>query len=211
MDGTLLDSMGIWEEVGEIYLNRRGIEAKPGLNDAIINMRLIDGARLLIDDYGLSSSAEEICEEFKDIVQQYYNNDAPIKPGVYEFLDELKRRGVGMCLATATNRNMVEPALKRLGLIDYFSEIFTTKEVGKHKGFPDIYRIALEHLGTDRSNTLVFEDALYAAKTAKDDGFFVAGISDRYCRELADVKGLSDVYIDSYLELDEFWRFADSM
>jgi len=72
MDGTLLDSMGIWEEVGEIYLNRRGIEAKPGLNDAIINMRLIDGARLLIDDYGLSSSAEEICARLQEYYQHAY-------------------------------------------------------------------------------------------------------------------------------------------
>lgn len=211
MDGTLLDSMGIWEDVGEIYLKRRGMAAKPGLNDVIINMRLIDAAQFLIDDYGLSASVEEVCDEFKDIVQQYYNNEAPIKPGVYEFLEELKSRGVGMCLATATNRHMVEPALKRLGLYDYFSEIFTTKEVGKHKGFPDIYRVSLEHLGTDRSNTLVFEDALYAANTAKADGFLVAGISDRFCRELAEVKELSDVYIESYLDLNKFWNYADNM
>ena len=67
-----------------------------------------------------------------------------------------------MCIATATERPLVEAALARCRVLDYFSEIFTCSSVGAGKDEPTIYREALNFLGTDRTNTMVFEDSLHA-------------------------------------------------
>ena len=116
-----------------------------------------------------------------------------------------------MCIATATDRPLIEAALKRFDMCKYFSEIFTCKSVGHSKKEPHIYREAIKSLGTDKSDTVVFEDALYAAHTAKKDGFFTVGIYDSHEEGQMDMRALVDCYIDDYRTADRFWIFANKI
>ena len=100
-----------------------------------------------------------------------------------------------MCVATVTDRYLVEETLERLGVLHYFSEIFTCAEVGFGKDKPIIYRKALEHLGTKKDETIVFEDALFALRTAKADGFYTVGVYDRHEKRQDELKSLADYYI----------------
>ena len=77
-----------------------------------------------------------------------------------------------MYIATATRGPMVEAALKRTGLEKYFQGMITCQEAGESKRNPLIYQIARERLGTQKERTAVFEDAAFAAQTARKDGFF---------------------------------------
>ena len=118
------------------------------------------------------------------------------KEGVSEFLEILAARGVKMCVATATDKHLALPALKRNGLDKYFGEIFTCTGVGKAKNEPDIYNAALSYLGTKIDETLVFEDSYHAAETAKKAGFKVAAVYDEFSGDAAGK--ISDCIIKSF-------------
>ena len=80
--------------------------------------------------------------------------------------------------ATSSPREHVTRALERLGLLGYFTRLFTTAEVGVSKHEPTIYLLAAEALHAAPAETLVFEDSLYALKTAKAAGFYTIGVYD---------------------------------
>jgi beta-phosphoglucomutase-like phosphatase (HAD superfamily) len=103
-----------------------------------------------------------------------------------------------MCVATVTDKYLVEAALTRLNVRQYFGEIFTTAEVGCGKNHPTIYRVALAYLGTEKRETLVFEDAFHALMTAKSDGFPVAAVYDEHEVRQGELKELADLYIADF-------------
>ena len=115
-----------------------------------------------------------------------------------------------MCIATATDRYQVEAALQRCKMRHFFSEIFTCTEVGSGKDRPDIFRKAMDHLQTDRSNTAVVEDAYHAAFTAKQDSFMVVGVYDSYESRQQELLQFADVFLPDYLHLNNFWKFASA-
>ena len=143
-------------------------------------------------------------------VEDFYFHTVEPKPGVITFLEELHSRNIKMCIATATDRYQVEAALQRCKMLHFFSEIFTCTEVGSGKDRPDIFRKAMEHLQTDRSTTVVVEDAYHAVYTAKQDGFYVVGVHDSHESRQQELLHLADVYLSDYFELTSFWKFASA-
>ena len=113
MDGTLLDSMQVWVHVGEQYLRNRGIEPEEGLGDVLFPMSMRDGAVYVKERYGLPDPPDMIVADMDDIVFGAYRDEVLPKPGVAAYLESLKKRGIPMAVATATNRPMVEAALAR--------------------------------------------------------------------------------------------------
>jgi HAD superfamily hydrolase (TIGR01509 family) len=121
---------------------------------------------------------------------------------VPEFLQYLKDNGVRMCVATATERYMVEIVLKRTGIYEFFEGILTCGEVGAGKNVPLIFDKALELMGTEKENSIIFEDAPHAIKTGKAAGYKVAAVADdSYVEENALIQSMCDVYVTSYPEL----------
>ena len=143
-------------------------------------------------------------------VEDFYFHTVEPKLGVIAFLEELYRRNIKMCIATATDRYQVKAALQRCNMLHFFSEIFTCTEVGSGKDRPDIFRKAMEHLQTDRSTTVVVEDAYHAVYTAKQDGFYVVGVHDSHESRQQELLHLADVYLSDYFELTSFWKFASA-
>lgn len=197
-DGTLVDSMFIWETFGEDYLRSLGKEPKENLRKTFATFTLEQAAEYYRQHYGVNLSAEEIVSGINEMVLQSYRTKVKLKSGVAEFLEKLKRQGIKMCVATVTDRFVVEEVLKRLGVRDYFSEIFTCSEIGSNKETPEIYNTALEHLKTEKSETVVFEDAYYALMTAKNAGFRVAGVFDKHEKNQVQMKANADYYITDY-------------
>lgn len=203
LDGTLLNSMHMWDSVAASYLKNKGIIPKPDFDEKTRSKTGRQIARLFRREYGLKLSAAEIIDGFNGILLDFYANKVLLKDGVLEMLEKLRRRRVRMCIATATDRHLVEAGLRRTGILDYFERIFTCTEVGKGKEQPDIFCQALSFLGTDIRETVVFEDAYYAVKTAKKAGFTVAAVFDKSPHHQPDeVRLLSDYYITSFAEWD---------
>ena len=197
-DGTLVDSMFIWDTFGEDYLRTLGKEPKENLTETFKTFTLEQAAEYYRENYGVSLSVGEIVDGVNEMVAEIYRAKVTLKSGVLEFLRDLQRKGVKMCVATVTDRPIVEDVLCNLGIRDFFTEIFTCAEVGYNKETPHIYRAALEVLGTKKDETVVFEDALHALITAKKDGFKVAAVYDRHERNQTQMKENSDYYITNY-------------
>ena len=210
MDGTLLDSMQVWENAGEDYLRTLGCVPEEGVGELMKSMSLQQAALYCRERYALPLSVEEIIDGINGRVERFYRQEARLKPGAADFLRTLSQQGVGMCLATATDLHLVEAALDRCGVRTYFSALFTCTQVGSGKDEPHIYRAALRHLGTGRADTLVFEDALYAARTAKGDGFVTVGVADAYEKSEGELERLSDFFLRDFREVDQFWKFVSA-
>ena len=141
-DGTLVDSMFIWESFGEDYLRSLGKEPKENLRKTVATFTLEQVAEHYRKHYGVTLSVEEIISNANEIVLKSYRTKVRLKSGVADFLEKLKNQGVNMCVATVTDRFIVEDVLKRLGVRKYFSEIFTCSEVGCSKESSEIYNAA---------------------------------------------------------------------
>ena len=200
MDGTLLDSMGIWKTATKNYMTGAGYTPAEDLDEVTKNMSLHQVACFCQEQYHMAEEIPGIMDGINHSVEHFYLYEAQAKPGVPEFLERLRRDGVKMCLATATDLYLVEAALKRVGIRKYFEKLFTCTNIGHGKDEPDIYNAALRFMGTPRSTTWVFEDLLYALKTAKTAGFRTAGVYDPAENEPEEMKRLSDVYITSFLK-----------
>lgn len=195
MDGTLLASMDMWRSVGSSYIKSKGLIPAESLDKRLNNYSMIKGAEYLKKEYGIEGTSVEIISEINEMIKDFYSRSVTIKPYVTEFLDNLCKNNVKLCLATATDRYLVEKALMHTGLDKYFSDIITCTEAGVGKESPIIFEKALEIIHTDKSNTIVFEDAFYAVKTAKDAGFTVMTVYDRTNNDyLEKTKEISDYY-----------------
>lgn len=201
VDGTILDSMSIWMDAGKLYLESLGIKTDENIGEVMFEMTMEQGAKYLQDNYNVELSIEEICQGINDRVFEFYEEEAPEKPGIREVLEKAKKRKISMTIATSTDRPMIEAALKRLDLIDYFQEIFTTTEVGKGKDSPDIFNKAMLAMNTSPENTWLFDDAAYSLATAKKMGINTVGVYDVHSDGRQDeVKKFSDVYIKEWGE-----------
>ena len=197
-DGTLVDSMFIWDTFGEDYLRTLGKEPKENLTKTFKTFTLEQAAEYYREHYGVALSVNKIVDDINEMVAEIYRTKVTLKDGVREFLEELRVQGAKMCVATVTDRPIVEDVLKKLGIRDFFTEIFTCAEVGHNKETPHIYRAALEVLGTSKEETVVFEDALHALMTAKNDGFPVAAVYDKHETRQIEMRAEADYYISDY-------------
>jgi len=208
MDGTLLDTMHIWQDLGSNMLRRMGYDPEPDMQAKVMVMTLRESAEYCKTTYGLPQTVEEIMDLTLAEVEDYYMNHAEAKPGVKKVLSLLKMEGVWMYVATNTERRLAEAALKHAGIRDYFRGVLTCGEVGAgKKDSPEIYERCLTRLQSHKRDTVVFEDAVHAIRTAKAAGFRVCGIYDPSAEaDQAEIQELSDYYIRSF---EEFFEATD--
>lgn len=207
-DGTLFNSMFIWDTAGEIYLRSIGIEPEEDLQKVLKPMSLLQSAIYVREKYVIPLTVEEIMDGINRTVEDFYFHTVQPKEGIIALLEQMKEQGIKMCIATATDRNQVEAALKRCGMETFFSELFTCTDVGHGKDEPIIFQKAMEHLGTAKVDTAVFEDAYHAIRTAKADGFLTVAVYDSHEEKQEELKVLSDVFLEDFAQTDRFWKFA---
>ena len=197
LDGTLLNSLGAWENAASNYLKTRGINLPPNLQAAVEQMSLMDGAHLLKERYQLEESPEELVAATIRPVGERYYNDIPAKTYVPQLLSYLQSQGIKMAVATASHADFARGALERLGLLDYFEFIITCDEVGVGKTSPLVYEEAQRRLGVEKTRTVVVEDAPYALQTARTAGFKTIGVAEEhYRKELPQLKKVADLFLD---------------
>ena len=176
MDGTLIDSMVFWKNLATEYLTSKGILQIPAdILEQIKPMTMSESAALFRREFGLTGDVEA---QMNEMMEDHYRNDIPLKPGVWEYLENLHRQGVRMCVASATAEHLMESCLTRLGVRQYFEFLLFCETVGAGKRSPLVYQEAARRLGVVPGQIAVYEDALYAVQTAKAAGFHVVGVYD---------------------------------
>lgn len=197
VDGTLLDSMYVWKDVGDRYLRGKGIEPHPDMEERVRTMSMPQVAEYCRREYGITDAPQQIIDEINGLVLQSYREEVQPKNGVPELLDALKSQGVKLAVATASDRCLIEAALERTGLMSRFDVFLTCTEVGEGKDSPAIFYKAAELLGCRPEETVIFEDSLYAMKTAKAAGFQVAAIADdSAAHEQEEIQATADWFVE---------------
>ena len=212
VDGVLLNSMPVWENLGELYLQHLGIEAEKDPGTKLYTMSLEQSAEYLTETYHLDLAPEQVIAGVNREVKDFYAGRVPLKEGVRQYLNEFHEKGVPMVIATTGDRQNAQAALKRLNVLRFFQGIFTCSEIGSSKNEPDIYYAAALQLDTDPGQTLVFEDAYHAICTAKKAGFKTVGVYDRANdRDLAHIWNTADIYLPEFRDFNIFWKRASAL
>ncbi len=187
MDGTLLDSLGGWDELwdwcGEQFLGDRAFRPEPKIDKAVRTMVLIDAMDYIHELYGFGENGRELFDYLNSILPELYSKKFDLKPGVREFLDYCLENGIKMVLASATERKYIDIALDRHGMRKYFEAVLSCADIGKGKEEPDIFEESLRVLGTKKEETWVFEDSYVALETAVKIGLPTVGVFDRHAFE----------------------------
>lgn len=180
LDGTLVDSMGYWKNLSVEYLTLMGVKEIPAdILERIKPMTVKESAALFVSEFSLDATPQQVAAEIAGIMSRHYIEDIPIKPGVAAYLEKLAAKGVKMCVASATVEPLVDACLERLGIRQFFEFTISCDTVGAGKKSPLVYQRAAELLGAGAEETVVYEDAFFAARTAKDAGFEVCAVYDR--------------------------------
>ncbi len=202
LDGTLLESMEAWNKLGQDFLSSKGIKVPSNLNEIIKPMTLRQATEYLKKAFSIDLSVDEMLNDMYKIMEEKYKNELELKPYVKDYLKKLKDNNIKMCIASATPLNMIEIALKRLNIFDYFQFISSCDEVGVGKNQPDIFYYAAKKLKAEPSEITVYEDSDFALITAKEANFYTIGVYDKYFKDKRkNIELISDVYIESFKEL----------
>ena len=156
IDGTVLDSMSIWQDAGVRYLASQQIEAEPGLAEKIYYMSIPEAALYMRTRYGLERSVEEISQGIKDVVREFYYYEAPLKAGVKEFLQKMSDRKIPVVAATASDEDHLEHAFTRLGVRQYFKHNFYMRAGRSRKAEPGSLSYGSRISGQESGRTVCF-------------------------------------------------------
>ncbi len=202
LDGSLVDSMGVWREIDVEYLGRFGLEVPEDLQRSIEGFSFSETALYFQKRFALPFDTETIQADWSRMAWGKYLTQVRLKPGVKEFLDACRREGILLGIATSNSRDLTEHVADVHGLRRYFSCIVTACEVGKGKPAPDIYLAVAAGLGVSPENCLVFEDILPGIQAGKSAGMRVCAVDDAYSRDQEGAKKeCAHFFIRDYREL----------
>lgn len=203
LDGTLVDSMGVWAKIDVDYLNNLGHEVPNNLKEEITHLGFKEVAKYFKKRFNIADSEEEIMKTWHDMAYIEYKENIKLKPGAREFLKQLKESNIKIGLATSNSYPLLEVSLKSNDIFDLFDSITITGEVSRGKNFPDVYLLAAERLGLDPKDCAVFEDILPAVKGALSAGMKVFAVEDHTVsdEERTEIKKYAHEYIESFNDL----------
>ena len=179
LDGTLLDSMGVWDEVDAEFLGRRGVDVPDDYADAVAAMRFDQVVEYTIARFGLDDTPEGMMAELDGMARVAYATTVRPKPGAVEYLRALRAHGVRLAVATSLPPSLRDPAMEHAGIRSLFDAVASVDDVGDvGKEEPDVYLLAARLLGVEPSDCVVFEDLLTAVRSARRAGMGVWGVYD---------------------------------
>lgn len=202
LDGTLLDSMRVWEDVDRLFLRKRGIEVPEDYIEKLNPMSFTDAANYTIERFCLNDTAENLIKEWHTMTAYRYAHEIKLKPYAGEYLKQLKKRGVLLGVATALEKELFMPCLRLNGIDGFFDACSSVSEVKRGKGFPDVYLSVSQKLGLNPCECAVFEDIYAGIAGANHGGFITVGVYEPYSQfESEKIKKAATLYINSFAEL----------
>ena len=203
MDGTIMDSLGVWENIDSAFLEgRRGIKVPEDYVHAISAMSFNEIANYTKERFNLPDTPEQLMAEWTDMAEYEYTHNIRAKKGVREYIEKLKAMDKKIVLCTSSPRHFYEGALKNNGIYHLFDAFSNTCEAGEGKNSTKVYLLAAQKVNASSEKCIVFEDVVSAATTAKKAGMTVCGVFDARSAVHKDtMKQICDCYIDSFEEL----------
>jgi len=183
LDGTLIDSNGVWLQIDVDFLARRGLAPTDRYSYVVSRSIFPAAARFTVDYYHLDETPEAIMAEWEEMARHAYAHTIPLKPGAAAVLERLRVQGTRTALLTAGLPALAQAALDHHGLRTYFEDLFFAQEAGLEKRDAAIYRLASDRFGVPCSQCVLVEDAPENCFAARQAGFRVVGVYDSFYRE----------------------------
>ena len=201
LDGTLIDSNGVWKEVDRTFLARRGLPYTHAYYEGVAHAIFPAAARFTKEFCGLSESCEEIMAEWMDLAKDAYAH-VPLKPGVRAYLKQCRAEGRRMALVTSSVPVHCRTALANLKIEKFFQQVILAHDLGLEKKDPALWLRSAELCGAEPRSCTVFDDSLAACKGARAAGMRVIGVHDAFFnRSEREMRAFCDVYIESFEDL----------
>jgi HAD superfamily hydrolase (TIGR01509 family) len=208
MDGVLVDTEHLWEEVrSELIRDWDGVDV-PGTQAALMGMSSPEWSQYLHDIVGLSPSPAEINEEVVRRMLERYAVELPVIPGVMDAVTTLHRKGIPLAVASSSNRPLIDGVLRELGATALFSVTVSSEEAGRGKPAPDVYLAAARHLGVDPRASVAVEDSSNGIRAAHAAGMRVIAYPNQHFPPQADALMLADRVLEEMADLP---RVIDSL
>lgn len=168
LDGTLLDSLGVWDDVDEIFFSRRGIPVPDDYQEAVSPLAFPDIADYTIRRFHLDETPQAIMNEWNDLAFAEYTQKVRLKPGAKSYLEHLRATGARLGVASTLMPSLRDPTLEHLGIAGMFDAVCGIEEVGGlNKDHPDLYLHVADRMGVAPGECTVFEDIVVGVRTAK--------------------------------------------
>ncbi len=175
VDGTILDSMEVWNTLASQYVQSLGMVPDKNLDEIVSDMSLEQSATYLKNHYKINKQEERIISEVLNFISDFYEYEVNLMPGFKEFISHYDSINV---IGTSCDEELVKIALNRLAVLNYFEDIITCSKVNKSKNDPDFYLACAQVLKQRPEDIVVFEDADYCIDVARKVGFKVIKIKD---------------------------------
>lgn len=202
MDGTVIDSSGSYDIIKYEVIEDMGYSLTPEEFEILDKFPHLDFPREF-NKIKEDKLDESLYFHFVNTrVRENYREGFKLKKGIVKFLDYLDENDIKYCIATASRNLHAISTFDKLNMIDRFEFIISTSDVDRSKEYPTIYKEAAIMMGANIEDTFVFEDALYAVKSAKKGNFKTVGIYDKYFeKDQEQIKEAADYYIKDYDDL----------
>lgn len=175
VDGTILDSMEVWNTLASQYVQSLGKVPEKNIDEIVSDMSLEQSATYLKNHYKINKQEERIISEILNFISDFYEYEVNLMPGFKEFISHYDSINV---IGTSCDEELVKIALNRLGVLTYFEDIITCSKVNKSKDDSDFYLACAQALKQRPEDIVVFEDADYCIDVARKVGFKVIKIKD---------------------------------
>ncbi|MEU4650918.1 HAD family hydrolase [Nocardia fluminea] len=200
MDGVLIDSEPIWEQVRHEYVVLKGGRWQPDSQKKMMGMSTPEWSAYLADDLGVAEPAGEVAAAVIDLMADKYAHHVPLLPGAVEAV----RRCAGswkLGLASSSPASLIDLVLAKSGLLDYFTAVLSTEEVGRGKPAPDVYLTVAQRLGVEPNNCTAVEDSTNGLRSAHNAGMRLIAAPRPEFPPLPDALALAEVVIDDLDQL----------
>lgn len=199
LDGTLLNSMDVWEQIDIRFLRKRNLPVPENYVTEICARSFIEAAQYTIDLFGLSEKTEEIIQEWNEMALYEYSHNVKLLPHTLDYLLRLKERHIKLAVATGLPGKLFKPCLINNSVWELFEAVCSTDETGRGKEYPDVFELTARKLAVSPKRCIVFDDVLPALRSAKQVGMLVCGVYDKYsAHHRTEIEHISDCYIHDF-------------
>lgn len=207
MDGTLLDSMGMWHRVELEFLESLGVDPTAFDYNKTITMGIEHTLALIRQEFGIETNSEAMSAYVSKRMAEFYQSEAQLKPGVLSILEGLRKAGVWMAIGTATMEELAKIALAHTGIEDFFEFVHSSSTDGHSKNMPDFFERAAQRFGLKPVDLALFDDAYNALLAAKSIGYFTVGVQDKaYSQDVEAIRRVADDFVSDFSLFDmEAW------
>lgn len=199
LDGTLLNSMDVWEQIDISFLQKRGLSVPPGYVTEICARSFEEAAQYTVELFGLSDSVETIIKEWNAMARYEYAHNVKLVPYAHDYLRLLKSKGIKLAVATGLPQQLYVPCLANNSVLELFDVVCSTDDVIHGKEYPDVFELAAKRLKVAPGRCIVFEDVLPAIKSAKQAGMIACAMYEKYSKHhREEMEEIADYYLFNF-------------